>query len=224
MAYVPPAMGKTTACYAIMKKYVKKDETNRGICFSPNDTSRPYLEHMMELLGFTDPENPPSGLVACLLDTLEVSPTGKLPSILILDDFMPNGPTNIDINLLLAIKTKVRSMNVSVVVMTANKESADLMLTMNDLASIIPLVDPEARRSILADFRQGQYKRGDASFHVDWETYLSMEWDKKEMKKAVLEDPSFKEKSVQERQDLAKEIDALFVQCTDEERKKLTPL
>lgn len=51
-----------------------------------------------------------------------------------------------------------------------------------------------------------------------------MEWDKKEMKKAVLEDPSFKEKSVQERQDLAKEIDALFVQCTDEERKKLTPL
>jgi hypothetical protein len=50
VAYVPHLMGKTTACHAIMKKYVKEG-TNRGICFSPNDNSRPYLEHMVTLLG-----------------------------------------------------------------------------------------------------------------------------------------------------------------------------
>jgi hypothetical protein len=222
VAYVPPCMGKTTACHAIMKKYVKEG-TNRGLCFSPNDSSRPYLEHMVTLLGFTNTESPPVGLVAGLLKALQVSRTGS-QSFLILDDFMPYGPTNIDIELLLQIKKTVRSMNIVVVLLTANKDSADYMLTMNGLGSIVPLVEPyHAMRIIRTEFKRGNYGRGDESYHLDWETHLSMEWGAKEMKEAVLVDPFYQEKSDQEKQDLELKIDALLQTYTDEERKTVSP-
>jgi hypothetical protein len=222
VAYVPHLMGKTTACHAIMKKYVKEG-TNRGICFSPNDNSRPYLEHMVTLLGFTDTKNPPVGLVAGLLAELDVSPAGNPSSYLILDDFMPDGPTNIDIDLLLSIKTLIRSMNIIVVVLTASKDSADYMLTMNTLGTILPPVGKDDMKIIRAKFKDGNYKRRDESFHLDWEAHLSMKWDAEEMKKAILVDPWYKKKSAVEQQVLVLKIDTLLQQYTDKERKEVTP-
>jgi hypothetical protein len=145
------------------------------------------------------------------------------PSFLILDDFMPYGPTNIDIDLLLSIKTRIRSMNIIVVVLTASKDSADYMLTMNNLETIIPPVGNAAMEIICAEFKGGNHFRCDPSFHVNWETHLSMEWDAEEMRKAILVDPFYKEKSAQEQQVLGLKIDTLLQQYTDEERKKVTP-
>jgi hypothetical protein len=157
VAYVPPSMGRTMACHAIMKKYVKEG-ANRGLCFSHNGTSTPYLEHIVRLLRFTDTEIPPFGLVACLLEALAIS-RNMQPSYLILDDFMPDGPTNIGIDLLVAIKTRIRSMNIIVVVLTASKDSADYMLAMNNLQTIIPPVGTTAMKIIRADFKRGEHGR-----------------------------------------------------------------
>jgi hypothetical protein len=175
VAYDPAAMGKTTAYFAVMNMHVK-DGINRGLCFSPNDNSRPYLEHMVTLLGFTDKENPPAGLVIGLLKTLDVPFDAEQPSFLILDDFMPDRPTNIDIGLLLSITTTIRSMNIVVVALTASKESADYMLTMNALGTIVPLVEPADYYTNKEDFRNRKIQRRDESYHLDWETYLSMEY------------------------------------------------
>jgi hypothetical protein len=222
VAYVPPSMGKTTACHAIMRKYVKAG-INRGLCFSPRDTSRPYLEHMVNLLGFEDTNNPPVGLVDGLLAEINVTHCDKQPSYLILDDFMPAGPNIIDVDLLVAIKTTIRSMNIIVVVLTANKKSADYMLTMNGLATIIPLVEPDAMESIREMWEGGNYERGDESFHLDWEANLSMEWDAEELKNAILVDPCYVNKSDQEKQDLKSKIDTLLQNYTDEKRKTVSP-
>jgi hypothetical protein len=223
VAYVPHLMGKTTACHAIMKKYVKEG-TNRGLCFCPNDTSRPYLEHMVTLLGFTftDTKKPPFGLVAGLLEALDCSGDG-LASFLILDDFMPDGPTNIDIDLLVAIKTSLRSRNIIVVVLTASKDSANYMLTMNSLETILPPVGEVAMKGIRAEFELGNHFRRDPSFHLNWESHLSMEWDAKEMRKALLVDRLYEKKSAQEKKVLGLKIDALLQKYTDEERKEVTP-
>jgi hypothetical protein len=222
VAYVPALMGKTTACHAVMNMYVREG-TNHGLCFSPNDNSRPYLEHMVTLLGFTDTENPPAGLLRGLLRALAIPFDAEQPSFLILDDFMPDGPTNIDIDLLVAIKTLIRSMNIVVVVLTSSKASADYMLTMNTLGTIVPLVERAALRIIRADFQKGNFKRRDESFHLDWETYLSMEWDSGEMKKAILVHPSYKEKSAQQKKDVDAQIDTVLQQFTNEERKRVSP-
>jgi hypothetical protein len=216
-------MGKTTACHAIMSKYVKEG-TSHGLCFSPSDTSRPYLEKMVTLLGFKDTENPPAGLVRRLLEALDVPFDAEHPSVLILDDFLPDGPTNIDIDLLLAIKTMVRSMNIVVVVFTANKESADYMLTMNRLGTIIPLVGTDAMDIIRAEFRNGNFNRGDENYHLDWETYLSMEWDSVEMKRAILVDPMFEKMSAHEKDGLQVEIDTILQSLTNEQRKRVSPM
>jgi hypothetical protein len=221
VAYVPPCMGKTTACHAILKKYVKEG-TNRGLCFSPNDDSRPYLEHMVTLLGFTNNEKPPVGLVAGLVKALQVSRNGS-PSFLVLDDFMPFGPTNVDIDLLLQIKKTVRPMNIVVVLLTANKDSADYMLTMNDLGSIIPLVGYNAMLTIREDFFRGKYKQGDESYHLDWEAHLSMEWGATEMKEAILVNPLYGEKSDVEKEDVELKIDAILQAYTATIRKTASP-
>lgn len=222
VAYVPPSMGKTTACHAIMKKYVKEG-TNRGLCFSPNDTPRPYLEHMVTLLGFTNIESPPFGLVACLLRTLGVYCSVQHPSYLILDDFMPAGPNRIDIDLLLSIKTRIRSMNIIVVVLTASKDSADYMLTMNNLETITPPVGNAAMKIIRAEFQRGNHKRGDVTFHVKWETHLSMEWDAEEMRKAISVSPLYEAENAQDPQEFEKKIKTLLQDYSDEQRKEVTP-
>jgi hypothetical protein len=223
IAFVPPSMGKTTACFAIMKKYVKEG-TNRGLCFSPYDTSGSYyLEHMVTLLGFMDTKNPPVGLVAGLVHELDVPFDGRPPSYLVLDDFMPDGPNITDVDLISAIKTTIRSRNIIAVVLTSNKQSADYMLTMNGLATIIPLVGTAAMKNIRAEWHQGEYQRRDKSFNLDWEANLSMEWDAEELKKAILVDPCYEKKSGQEKRDLKSKIDTLLQNYTDEERKTVSP-
>ena len=118
VAYVPNSMGKTTACLAFMKKYVKEG-TNRGICFSPQTQDaafKPFVEHMVTLLGFTDVNHPPAGMLTFLLEALLGEQKKGRPSFLFLDDFMPLGPTDVDVGLLVTIKTMIKSKNIIVVV------------------------------------------------------------------------------------------------------------
>jgi hypothetical protein len=97
------------------------------------------------------------------------------------------------------------------------------MLTMNNLQTIIPPVESAAAKIIREEFKRGNHKRGDETFHLDWETHLSMEWDAEEMRKAILVNPLSEEKSAPEQQDLELKIDTLLQQYTDEERKEVTP-
>jgi hypothetical protein len=53
-----------------MKKHVIKD-FNHGLCFSPTDSSLPYLEHVVRLLGF-DTGKAPTGLWSTLLNALAI--------------------------------------------------------------------------------------------------------------------------------------------------------
>ena len=114
-------------------------------------------------------------------------------------------------------------MNTVVVLLTANKYSADCMLTMNNLQSIVPLVADKDIRIIRKEFYGKNYEKGDKTYHMKWETYLNMEWDPKEMKEAILVHPSYENNSDQEKEDLELKIDVLLGTYTDEERKKLSP-
>ena len=114
-------------------------------------------------------------------------------------------------------------MNIIVVVLTASKASADYMLTMNLLESIVPLVERDALDRIQDQFVQGQFERGDMSYHLAWENYLSMEWDSGEMKKAILVHPTYKGTSDQERIDLEAKIDIILQSLTPESRKRVSP-
>jgi hypothetical protein len=93
-------------CHAFMKKYATEG-INRVLCFSPNDNSRPYLDHMVALFGF---ENPPTGLLRGLVNVLVPLDVTQPPSFLILDDFIPRPTKNMwDFDLLASIKSSIRS-------------------------------------------------------------------------------------------------------------------
>jgi hypothetical protein len=65
------------------------------------------------------------------------------------------------------------------------------------------MVGCDATEIIRNKFKQGKHGRRDDSFHVKWETYLSMEWDAEEMKTAILIDPLYERKNKQERLEIA---------------------
>jgi hypothetical protein len=114
-------------------------------------------------------------------------------------------------------------MNIIVVVLTASKDSADYMLTMNNLQTIIPPVGCAAMETIRAEFQRGNHKRRDVTFHLKWETHLSMEWDAEEMRKAISVSPLHEAKNAQDPQAFEKIIKTLLQDYSDEERKKVTP-
>lgn len=109
VAYVPPRMGKTTACVAHIEMYGQ----NGGLCFSPAaaDSGKPCLQNILALLDLKDYAKPPSGLGDLIARKL-ASPAGVRPtSYLLLDEFMPKGINSIDEDLARTIKTVVRKRN-----------------------------------------------------------------------------------------------------------------
>eukprot|EP00978_Attheya_sp_CCMP212_P022840 scaffold68803_cov57-Attheya_sp.AAC.1 len=114
-------------------------------------------------------------------------------------------------------------MNIIVVVLTASKDSADYMLTMNNLETIISLVGHAAMNINRAEFQRGNHTRDDVTFHVKWETYLSMEWDDEQMRKAISVSPFYEAENAQDPQEFEKKIKTLLQDYSDEERKEVTP-
>jgi hypothetical protein len=185
VAYVPPGMGKTTACHACMKKRYP----SKGIAFCPSDRPFSYFHAMVHLLGF-DPNKPPVGLLQLLIDSLskgespnDPEPSSKKHPFLILDDFMTGGVNEADLTLLSSIKTAIRETPLIVLVMTANKTAANYMLSQNGLMYVQPLVTVPAIVEIREKF--GIVEPG-TSVPLDWEKYVRMKWEKSELKKTVL--------------------------------------
>ena len=87
VACVPPGMGKTTACYAFLRKYA----ANKSLFLSPPDSSHIYIDNMLTHFGLEN-EKAPSGFVIGLINAMDQSYRADTPSYLLLDEFMPQGP------------------------------------------------------------------------------------------------------------------------------------
>lgn len=228
VAYVRPSQGKTTACFGSLARFAT---ASAGLAFSPPDNNMGgdhyYVQSMMKLLDLDyeyDPiknnDPPPKGWLHRLLEALEVSKEGK-HSYLLLDDFMTNGWNVTDQALLSTIKTALRGKNVAVVVLTSNEEAADMMLSYDDLAAIRPLVT----KADLDHIRREHYpvKRG-VPVPLDWDMYVSMEWDSNELMAAALLNPRYQHKSREEKGKLRATIGEYLEKLDPELRKKVNPM
>eukprot|EP00977_Amphora_coffeiformis_P019085 scaffold6899_cov183-Amphora_coffeaeformis.AAC.18 len=92
------------------------------------------LNPMLRFLDL-DPTKPSDGLLRHLIASL----SDPDPGILILDDFMTQGINANDVNLLNNIKKGIRESGVAVVFLTANQQSANFLLSQNDLKFVCPL-------------------------------------------------------------------------------------
>jgi ATP/maltotriose-dependent transcriptional regulator MalT len=91
---------------------------------------------MIELLGI-DQHPPPKGWLKCFFDALIGL---DKPVFLLLDDYMTVGINHLESDLLFAIKSRIRCSQVTVIVLTQNKDSADHMLTRNEWVGVVPLM------------------------------------------------------------------------------------
>jgi len=213
--YVPSAGGKTSACFATMEKYAT---ATTGVCFSGSDYAGSYYKRFMSLLGL-DYQNPPEGWMNCFVDAIEFSQRGK-HSFLLLDDFMTNGWNEVDQALLSLLKTAIRGKNIVGVVLTANREAANMMLSFNDLEGIRPLATFQGMAEIRKTHKP--ITRG-IPIPLDWDKYVSMEWDGGNLKVAALEDPQYRDLSDGEKEMLKATIDEYLDELDPQERKEINP-
>lgn len=208
VAYVPPGLGKTTACHA----YLHKGYRRRGIAFVPTDQSLPYFHSMLRLFDL-DPTKPPDGFLQHLITSLSEPD----PGILI---FMTRGIYMDDVNLLNNIKKGIRETRVSVVVLTANEESANFLLSQNDLKFVCPLVTAPALREISVKY--GPIKR-DVAVPLRWGEYLSMKWDKKELQLAMQSTTDYQCLDAQRQAKIDSRFSQEFDELADEQRERTGP-
>lgn len=173
--YAPSNVGKTTSCHAILEKYARK-----GLAFSPSDVQGSYAHVMLAQLGL-DPNNPPEGWLRELFRMLHKPYDGRGPGILLLDDYMnENAIDGSDLDLLKSMKTLAKEMNVAVIVLTKNKESANNMITQNDMSSIIPAVSAAVAAKLRTTFLKWNDEKvagaKQGQFCIDWNLYIPMKW------------------------------------------------
>jgi hypothetical protein len=217
VAYVPAGMGKTTACQAFMDK----GYPSNGIAFVPTDNTMPYFDSMLNLLSI-DSGNPPEGILNYLIASLSSDPadnTQKAP-FLILDDFMTNGPNEADLALLNSIKKCIREKSIIVIIFTGNKTSANFLLSQNNLEYVRPLVT--ADKLIEIRLKHSSIIR-DAQVLIDWKKYVSMKWEKKELKKALVDGEDYRMLSDAQKHDLESRFGQQFDLLSEEERETTTP-
>ena len=217
VALVPPRMGKTTACHAFMEKYARK-----GVAFSPTELKGLYYEFVLQKIGI-DADNPPRGWLELFLSCLDAGKDSKLPSFLLLDDFANEDSINpFDKVFLTTIKAQIRSRNISVIVLTSNKKSADEMLTWNSFESIRPAVDFATYKKLRMDYKNS-LNNGRPPFEMGWSQHLSMQWSTTALKTAVLADPSYLDLSDAEKTGVESEIDGIIRSITPQERVVINP-
>lgn len=176
-------MGKTTALFAIMGRHAK-----RGLAIFPGEKGDGnYQSIVLERLGI-DSTKPPKGWLTKLVNEL-VAPWGEPPAVLMLDDFMNGGNGNnltLDEAFLKNVKTVIRGKNIVVIVMTTNKKSANLMLTWNNMVSIIPAGPKEDIRRWTHEYDNFKKKNEVTNFVFDWNQNNRMVWETNALKDAVL--------------------------------------
>lgn len=141
VAMAPSGLGKTTAAKQFLHQF-KDHRQGIAICVQSAATTTPYVQLMLAALGMS-PTNPPQGWLKCLINCLHNA--GKaVPGrpyrkpYLVLDDV---GGSDVDAQLVMALKSQVRNTNATVIVLTRTKESADFLVSQNGLQGIVPLAD-----------------------------------------------------------------------------------
>lgn len=220
--YAPSNVGKTTACHAILDKYARK-----GLAFLPPDVQGTYTHVMLARLGL-DPNKPPNGWLRELFKKLHRPYDGRGPGILFLDDFMnENANDGSDLDLLKSMKTLAKEMNVAVIVLTKNEGSANIMITQNDMASIIPAVAPDVAEKLRVTFLNWNHQKVAGTkqglFRIDWNLHIPMRWETDELKKAVLAHPEHVRKDNDEKRLLATEMDDIINRMDPDQREMTVP-
>jgi hypothetical protein len=216
VAYAPSSCGKTTACFATMRKYAS---ATPGIAFCGADIEGAYYSRLMNLLKL-DYKNPPKGWMTRLLDALEVSRDGK-HSYLLIDDFMLTGWNDVDQVFLTTLKAAIRGRNVVAILLTGNREAANKMLSYNELRGIRPLAEWDEMPEIRKTYEPIQ--RG-VPLDFDWEKYVSMVWTDKALIDAALAGPRYWNKSVDEKAKLTVKISKFLDGSDPSTRANVTPM
>ena len=217
VAYVPNNCGKTTACYAIMDKPYAR----RGVAFSPEAVPGvPYFDSVIASLDF-DPQNPPDGFMVRLL--VELTKGKKHPELtnnfLVLDNFMPHGFNNRDSYFFHNLKSHIKQKNISVLVLTPNREAACRLLSQNELGTIVPLATHlQIRELKKANPRIDPHQ----PLAFDWERHVSMVWDKDQLKKAIEYDTSESSGALQNA--IRQSFDRVYDGLSREEKAAANPM
>ena len=166
-----------------------KPYARRGVAFSPEAVPGiSYFDSVIASLGF-DPQNPPDGFMVRLLVLLtEGKEHPELTNnFLVLDNFMPHGFNNEDSYFVHNLKSHIKLKNISVLVLTPNREAACHLLSQNELGTIVPL----ATHPQICELKKANpCIDPNRPLVFDWESHVSMVWDKDQLKKAVDYDTS----------------------------------
>lgn len=205
VAMVPSGLGKTTAAKQFLHQF-KEHRQGIAICVQSAATNTPYVRLMLTALRMSS-TNPPTGWLKCLINCLHAAGHANAGNsyrkpFLILDDF---GGTNEDAELIMALKSQVRNTNATVIVLTRAKETADYLLSQNNLQGIVPLTDT------YPNFRE-LYPRGE---------WVSMSWDADTYKMSARHQPFLAQFSKSEINDA---IDDFIRGLAQEKLDQLTPL
>jgi hypothetical protein len=213
-----PGMGKTTALFAVMGRYARK-----GVAIFPGEQNDGnYQEIMLTRLNL-DSKNPPKGWLTKFLNELD-TPFTEDPAVLMLDDFMNGGPTHaLDEALLRNIKNIIRGKNIVVIVLTTNKQSANLMLTWNNMVSIIPAGSSDDIRRWGTLFRNHKESKAQTEFEIDWNENNRMRWETDQLKNAIFSSPMYVGMSSDEKKIIETRVDVIIQKMGDSEREILNP-
>ena len=210
VAYVRPGLGKTSACQILLRC---TGRYQYGIAFCPPAQSEKssFLVSMRDYLGLHE-ESAPEGWLDCFFSAL--SDLGA-PVVVLLDDFMSGGISVLESDLCFAIKSLVRNTNITVIVLTQNRDAADHLLTKNGWVGIIPVLNNKAILNIRA--------KPPAQRVMNWNRDFDMSWQEDQLFSAAR---SFIEsKGVgQTESETRSKISAYLGNLSQTERDEVTPL
>jgi hypothetical protein len=134
VAYVPPGHGKTSACEFFMRELRRLGVSGLAIC--PGSDAG-YSMQMARLLKV----GPETGRMESLMEALKKKNADgdNVQTYLLLDEYMSHGPNTTDLDFALRMKHKISNGNVTVVILTRRKDSANAILNENALVGIQPL-------------------------------------------------------------------------------------
>lgn len=218
VVHASAGMGKTSACHAVLDKYAKK-----GFAISPGDLTGSYKGIILKRLGL-NPDKPPEGWLRKLVDELQ-TPWRELPGVLLLDDFMNEDASNEwDKQLLLSLKSEIRSRNITVIILTKNERAANKMITMNDMVAIVPAEHKTEVQIIRTKYNKFQAEANEGGeFEIDWYARGRLKWETSELKNAIAVDPSYKDMTEADKAVVMGNIDLIIQNMDEGERDQLIP-
>lgn len=178
IAYVPTAgKGKTTFCH----NYYLRSNSRKGVAFCIGAEEPPYAQRMATLLKDVKGFREEDGWLKSLFSAL-----AKQKSFLFLDDYMNTGPNDADIVFMQQLRGVTRTSHVCVLVFTRNKESADRLVNLNGMVSIVPLVKEPVIQELHLHLETAAKE-----VKVDWVRELHIDWTDDDLKQVLSQDPLF---------------------------------